>query len=138
MKRLAKVAMMVALVGFAFNAHANEAMSINCNEVANHVAEYHKIFKKEPAAIKVFHKAIDKQFEGKPIYARWFNWGLVKEAAVGVVFEGNNEIKNRIANECNADKIAFAERMFNEGGAGIKNYAIVNLGGGMVDIVRVK
>ncbi|EKP3046816.1 hypothetical protein P3J60_001889 [Escherichia coli] len=138
MKRLAKVAFAAALAVFAFNANANEAMSINCNEVANHVAEYHKIIKKEPAAISVFYEAINKHFEGKPIYATWFNWGLVKEAAVGVVFEGNDEIKNRIANECNADKAAFAERIFNEGGEGAKTYAIVNLGNGMVDIVRIK
>ncbi|HFO6560856.1 TPA: hypothetical protein ACHKTU_000022 [Escherichia coli] len=138
MKRLAKVAFAAALAVFAFNANAAEAMSINCNEVANHVAEYHKIIKKDPAAISVFSEAINKQFEGKPIYATWFNWGLVKEAAVGVVFEGNDEIKNRIANECNADKDAFAERIFNEGGEGAKTHAIVNLGGGMVDIVRIK
>ncbi|EFI9807079.1 hypothetical protein [Escherichia coli] len=138
MKRLAKAVMMAALVGFAFNANANEAMSINCNEVANHVAEYHKIIKKDPAAIGVFNEAINKHFEGKPIYATWFNWGLVKEAAVGVVFEGNDEIKNRIANECNADKAAFAERMFNEGGAGVKNHAIIDLGGGRIEIVRIK
>lgn len=138
MKRLAKVAFAAALAVFAFNANANEAMSINCNEVANHVAEYHKIIKKEPAAISVFYEAINKHFEGKPIYATWFNWGLVTEAAVGVVFEGNDEIKNRIANECNADKAAFAERIFNEGGGFAKTHAIVNLGNGMVDIVRIK
>ncbi|ENB1339664.1 hypothetical protein ABHC03_000854 [Escherichia coli] len=138
MKRLVKVVMMAALAGFAFNAHANEAININCDEVAKHVAEYHKIFKKEPAAIKVFHKAIDKQFEGKPIYAKWFNWGLVTEAAVGVVFEGSNEIKNRIANECKTDKVAFAKRIFNEGGRAARDHAIVYLGNGMVDIVKVK
>lgn len=138
MKRLIKAAVMAVMVGMAFNANANEAININCNEVANNVAEYHKIIKKEPAAIKVFYEAIDKYFEGKPVYARWFNWGLVMEAAVGVVFEGNDEIRNRIANECNADKAAFAERIFNEGGAGIKNHAIIDLGNGRTEIVRFR
>lgn len=138
MKRLIKAAMMAVMVGLAFNANANDVMNINCDDVANNVAEYHKIFKNEPAAIKVFYKAIDDHFEGKPVYARWFNWGLVKEAAVGVVFEGNDEIRNRIANECKADKAAFAERIFNEGGAGVKNYAIVNLGNGRIEIVRIR
>lgn len=58
MKRLIKAAMMAVMVGLAFNANANDVMNINCDEVANNVAEYHKIFKKEPAAIKVFIKQL--------------------------------------------------------------------------------
>lgn len=54
------------------------------------------------------------------------------------MFEGNDEIRNRIANECKADKAAFAERMFNAGGAGYKNNAIVDLGNGRIEIVRIK
>ncbi|HGU2938858.1 TPA: hypothetical protein ACM87M_000924 [Escherichia coli O103:H2] len=137
MKRLAKMALTV-IAALAFNANANEAININCEEVANHVAAYHDMIKKEPAAPSILFKAIDKNFEGKPVYARWFNYGLVNEAVVGVVFENNSEIKNRIANECKANKVAFAERIFNEGGAGAKNHAIVDLGNGFIDIVRIK
>ncbi|EFG5515071.1 hypothetical protein LI002_07825 [Escherichia coli] len=137
MKRLAKMVLAV-IAALAFNANANEAININCEEVANHVAAYHDMIKKEPAAPTILFKAIDKNFEGKPAYARWFNYGLVNEAAVGVVFENNSEIKNRIANECKANKVAFAERIFNKGGAGAKNHAIVDLGNGFIDIVRIK
>ncbi|EFG1287512.1 hypothetical protein BR165_001998 [Escherichia coli] len=141
MKRLAKMVLAV-IAALAFNANANananEAININCEEVANHVAAYHDMIKKEPAAPTILFKAIDKNFEGKPVYARWFNYGLVNEAAVGVVFENNSEIKNRIANECKANKVAFAERIFNKGGAGAKNHAIVDLGNGFIDIVRIK
>nr|DAR54218.1 MAG TPA: hypothetical protein [Caudoviricetes sp.] len=137
MKRLAKMVLAV-IAALAFNANANEAININCEEVANHVAAYHDMIKKEPAAPKILFKVIDKIFEGKPVYARWFNYGLVIEAAASVGFENNSEIKNRIANECKANKIAFAERIFNKGGAGAKNHAIVNLGNGFIDIVRIK
>ncbi|EFA5973800.1 hypothetical protein ABUZ08_001778 [Escherichia coli] len=139
MKRLAKMVLaVIAALAFNANANANEAININCEEVANHVAAYHDMIKKEPAAPTILFKAIDKNFEGKPVYARWFNYGLVNEAAVGVVFENNSEIKNRIANECKANKVAFAERIFNKGGAGAKNHAIVDLGNGFIDIVRIK
>ena len=137
MKRLAKMVLAV-IAALAFNANANEAININCEEVANHVAAYHDMIKKEPAAPKILFKVIDKIFEGKPVYARWFNYGLVIQAAASVGFENNSEIKNRIANECKANKIAFAERIFNKGGAGAKNHAIVNLGNGFIDIVRIK
>ena len=129
---------LAVIAALAFNANANEAININCEEVANHVAAYHDMIKKEPAAPKILFKVIDKIFEGKPVYARWFNYGLVIEAAASVGFENNSEIKNRIANECKANKIAFAERIFNKGGAGAKNHAIVNLGNGFIDIVRIK
>ncbi|STF46236.1 Uncharacterised protein [Escherichia coli] len=85
MKRLAKMVLAV-IAALAFNANANananEAININCEEVANHVAAYHDMIKKEPAAPTILFKAIDKNFEGKPVYARWFNYGLVNEAAV--------------------------------------------------------
>lgn len=59
MKRLAKMVLAV-IAALAFNANANEAININCEEVANHVAAYHDMIKKNQPHPQFFLRQLIK------------------------------------------------------------------------------